>query len=193
MTNCVNIGKKIKEIRKKEGLSQEEFAFRINVSRQTVYFWENGKVIPDTSKLLLICKEFNIDINKLICINDENIESKQESYDLHTIEVENKSKQIKTKKKFWHNKWNIAIIIIAIVMVIIAIILTIYSFSQQNVGNLENINSSQWNLSDNLKVILSIFAILVFSIIANFIIWFFKKIRQKKKVKNETNKFIKKY
>ena len=51
-------------------MSQEEFAFRINVSRQTVYFWENGKVIPDTSKLLLICKEFNIDINKLICVNE---------------------------------------------------------------------------------------------------------------------------
>ena len=41
------IGKRIEMYRKKHGLSAQELADLMKVSRQTVYRWENGERIPD--------------------------------------------------------------------------------------------------------------------------------------------------
>lgn len=61
-------------IREKNGLSQEQMAKRLFVTRQAVSRWENGETIPNAETLKLISKEFNISINtilgspqKLIC------------------------------------------------------------------------------------------------------------------------------
>lgn len=55
-----NIGQKIRKVRKIEGLSQEEFADRIGVARQTISKWECEEVVPTTLNLLSICEEFNV-------------------------------------------------------------------------------------------------------------------------------------
>ena len=51
------IGKFIKEIRKKENLSQQKFAEKYGVTYQAVSKWENGKNIPDLSILKQMCME----------------------------------------------------------------------------------------------------------------------------------------
>ena len=43
----MSFGEQIKNIRKKEKLTQEQFAIRLNVSRQVVSNWENNKNLPD--------------------------------------------------------------------------------------------------------------------------------------------------
>ena len=43
----------IKYLRKEKGLSQEDFANRLNVVRQTVSKWENGLSVPDAEMLVL--------------------------------------------------------------------------------------------------------------------------------------------
>ncbi len=53
-------GNQLLKLRKKEGLSQEEFAYRIGVSRQIVSRWENGVAIPRSTKVKIICDEFKI-------------------------------------------------------------------------------------------------------------------------------------
>ncbi|MDE7106236.1 MAG: helix-turn-helix domain-containing protein, partial [Anaeroplasmataceae bacterium] len=57
---------KIKKIREKEDLSQEAFAERLGVSRQTVINWEKGKSTPTFELLMLIANEFHIEINSLV-------------------------------------------------------------------------------------------------------------------------------
>lgn len=50
----MELGKRIIEIRKQHGLTQEEFAERYHVTRQTISNWENGKSSPDLETLVSI-------------------------------------------------------------------------------------------------------------------------------------------
>ena len=56
----MEIGKKIANIRKENNLTQEDFAEKYNVSRQTISSWENGKSYPDLTILVKISNDFNI-------------------------------------------------------------------------------------------------------------------------------------
>ena len=56
----------ILELRTKKGLSQEELAEKINVTRQAVSRWENGETIPNTETLKLLSKLFDVSINMLL-------------------------------------------------------------------------------------------------------------------------------
>ena len=56
----------ILELRTKNGLSQDELAKRVMVTRQAVSRWENGETVPNTDTLKLLSKEFNVSINTLL-------------------------------------------------------------------------------------------------------------------------------
>lgn len=62
----MNFGEKIKSIRTKEKLTQEQFAMKLNVSRQAVSNWENNKNFPDIEMLILISDVFHISLDELI-------------------------------------------------------------------------------------------------------------------------------
>lgn len=66
----------ILELRTKKGLSQEELAEKVMVTRQAVSRWENGETIPNTETLKLLSKEFDVSINKLfvmVCTYDADL------------------------------------------------------------------------------------------------------------------------
>ena len=54
------------ELRKSRGLSQEELADRLNVSRQAVSKWERGESSPDTDNLIELAKIYGVSIDELI-------------------------------------------------------------------------------------------------------------------------------
>ena len=56
----------ILELRTKRGLSQDELAEKVMVTRQAVSRWENGETVPNTDTLKLLSKEFNVTINTLL-------------------------------------------------------------------------------------------------------------------------------
>ena len=56
----------IKKLREKNGLTQEQMAERLMISRQAISRWENGETQPDTESLKLLSKEFNVSINTLL-------------------------------------------------------------------------------------------------------------------------------
>jgi transcriptional regulator with XRE-family HTH domain len=62
---------KLVKLRKLKGLTQDEFASAVGVSRQAVYKWESGQSYPEVAKLLEIKILFNISIDDLL---DENYE-----------------------------------------------------------------------------------------------------------------------
>lgn len=62
----MNIGKKIKECRKKAGLSQEQLAEKLCVSRQAITKWESNRGIPDIGNLQNISKLFGVSIDYLL-------------------------------------------------------------------------------------------------------------------------------
>ena len=56
----------ILQLRKQHGLSQEDMAEKLFVTRQAVSRWENGETTPSTETLKLISKLFDISINTLL-------------------------------------------------------------------------------------------------------------------------------
>lgn len=66
----MTLGQKLKEIRKKFGLSQEQLAEIMNVSRQAITKWENDAGIPDVRNLQELSKIFNVTVDYLL--NNEN-------------------------------------------------------------------------------------------------------------------------
>jgi transcriptional regulator with XRE-family HTH domain len=58
--------KKLFELRKQKGISQEELADKLNISRQTLSKWELGNSTPDLEKLILLCDYFEISLDELV-------------------------------------------------------------------------------------------------------------------------------
>lgn len=62
----MNIGEKILQLRMCSGLSQEELAEKLEVSRQSVSKWEMNQALPQIDKVLQICELFNISTDQLL-------------------------------------------------------------------------------------------------------------------------------
>ena len=56
----------IRGLRTNAGLSQEELAERVYVTRQAVSRWENGDTVPNTDTLKLLSKIFDVSVNTLL-------------------------------------------------------------------------------------------------------------------------------
>lgn len=69
------IGQRIAEERRLAGYrSQSDFATALGLSegsRQTIGNWESGRVLPEITLLLKMCKMFNCDLNYLLCVSDK--------------------------------------------------------------------------------------------------------------------------
>ena len=57
----------IQKLRIKHGMSQEELADKIFVTRQAVSRWETGETVPNTETLKLLSELFHVSINALLC------------------------------------------------------------------------------------------------------------------------------
>lgn len=62
----MEVGAQIKKYRSNMGISQEELAEKVYLSRQTVSNWETGKNYPDIHSVLLLSSVFNVSLDQLI-------------------------------------------------------------------------------------------------------------------------------
>lgn len=62
----MQLGQMIAKIRKEQGMTQETFAKKFDVTRQTVSNWENEKSYPDLHTLIKISDEFNLSLDVLL-------------------------------------------------------------------------------------------------------------------------------
>ena len=60
------LSEKLYTLRRKSGLSQEQLAEQLNVSRQAISKWEAGQSIPESDKLLSISNYFNVSLDYLM-------------------------------------------------------------------------------------------------------------------------------
>ena len=65
----MELSSKIEKLRKQKGLSQEEFANEMGVSRQSVFKWESGENTPDLDKIKKLASLFNVSFDVLL--NDD--------------------------------------------------------------------------------------------------------------------------
>ena len=72
----MSISVKIQQLRKRNGLSQEQLAEKLEVSRQAVSKWESGTSLPDIEKIALISDLFEVSTDYLIK-DEETLKSNQ--------------------------------------------------------------------------------------------------------------------
>lgn len=67
----MTFGEKLYQLRKAQGLSQEALAEKLNTSRQAVSKWENNNGYPETEKIIMIGRLFQVDLDDLLM--EENV------------------------------------------------------------------------------------------------------------------------
>jgi len=65
------LGKKIQQLRKDKGLSQEELASALTISRQAISKWELGESMPDTENVVQLSKLFGVTTDYLLIDDNE--------------------------------------------------------------------------------------------------------------------------
>ena len=101
----MTLGEKIRGLRKKQGLSQEDVSRKINVSRQAISKWEQDLVLPDTVNLMKLCDCFGITLAEL------------------TGDVEKTNKEICDKTKKIH-KSAVSSIVIGCILTVFSVVIT---------------------------------------------------------------------
>ena len=67
------LGQNIMELRKKNGLSQEQLGEKVNVTRQTISNWELEETQPNPDQLKLLSKALNVSVDDLIDNDIQNV------------------------------------------------------------------------------------------------------------------------
>ena len=132
----MEIGKKIMELRKKSGLSQEELAERVGVARQTISKWELGETSPDLKQSKELSKIFKVSLDEL---TDNNIKD---------ILVEKTSNTEKLAGLILRLMKFIVVFIIVLPILLIALRIVFKNIYEHNAGRLMNV-SIKCNLHDN--------------------------------------------
>lgn len=96
--NQEKIGKFIAECRKKQNLTQEQLAEKLNITYKAVSKWECGKGLPDASIMLDLCSILKISVNDLL--SGESIEIKDYQNNAETNLVKLKKQIDKMRKNF---------------------------------------------------------------------------------------------
>ena len=89
--SMVKIGKKISQIRKLKGFTQESLAEKIGVSRQTVFKWESDAMQPTFDKMQALCSVLGVDVEYFTREEDVIPPVKEEG---HPSETENPAKAV---------------------------------------------------------------------------------------------------
>ena len=93
----MQLGEKLQLLRSKNGMSQEELAERLGISRQSVSKWESGQSVPDLKKLIILSDIYNVTIDNLVKDSDEyDILQEKDAKDskVNIIDNDTKSTQI---------------------------------------------------------------------------------------------------
>ena len=87
----MTFGEKLKEARKEAGLSQEQFAEKMSVSRSAVAKWESDKGMPDVNNLKVMAQLLDVSVDYLLDEDEKlSFNETKEAIDLDSYEVSGK-------------------------------------------------------------------------------------------------------
>lgn len=81
----MDIGNKIHQLRKISGMTQEQLAEKLSVSRQTVSKWESGGTTPDLESMVKIGRMFQVSLDELLLKGEEDVTVKDEKITLEDL------------------------------------------------------------------------------------------------------------
>lgn len=86
----MNFASNLQKLRKRENMSQEALAEKLDVTRQSVSKWESGATYPEMDKLISICKIFNVDMDTLVNGDVEEENKLEKDSSINTKDLLNK-------------------------------------------------------------------------------------------------------
>ena len=81
----MDFGDRLKQIRLKQGLSQEQLAEKIGVSRQAITKWETNRGLPDVENMIILAEIFKLTLDELVLQGKLSQEKKEENYESETV------------------------------------------------------------------------------------------------------------
>lgn len=81
----MDFGDKLKQYRLNEGLSQEQLAEKIGVSRQAITKWETGRGIPDVENMIILAEIFKLTLDELVLKEVKKQEKKPMIFESETV------------------------------------------------------------------------------------------------------------
>lgn len=142
----MDLSEKCLNLRKANGLTQEQVAEKTGVSRQSVSKWESGQSVPELDKIVALCELFNVSTDYLL---------KPTEIDLLSVKTQMLENQQKTleqtmqSKKEWQKKTLLGCI--AIYLIAFAVLILIDSLTWMN--------DFLWNLLPGLTLHIILFCI----------------------------------
>ena len=92
----MTFGEKLKEARKEAGLSQEQFAEKMSVSRSAIAKWESDKGMPDVNNLKMMAQLLDVSLDYLLDEDEKlSFNETKEAVDLDSFEVTGKCRDKK--------------------------------------------------------------------------------------------------
>lgn len=120
-------GERMKEIRKRRGLTQEELAVRLNVVRQTVSKWEKGLSVPDADMLQKMAEILDTDVSELLGGDRRDAATTNEIAE----QLSRINEQLAVRNKRWRRvlKWVLIFlaVLLALKLLLISLNFVIYS------------------------------------------------------------------
>jgi len=107
-------GKNLKNLRKQNGLTQEELAVRLSVVRQTISKWEKGLSVPDADLLIRIAEIFEISVSTLLGEMVEALEDKN----IIAQKLEQLNAQLAEQNRRRRLVWTVVVIVLIVMFVL---------------------------------------------------------------------------
>ena len=140
----MKFNEKLIELRKKEGLSQEELGYKLNVTRQTVSKWELGQTTPEMEKLLEISKLFNISVDELFNGSEITINTQTSKIEDQPIMNTNDNKKEKNMKIII-----IGALVLVVILIVVKIAIALPIFNKVN-NTIDDASNQQKNIIERV-------------------------------------------
>ena len=104
--NLAKVGKFITELRKEQGLTQEQLGEKIGVTNKTISRWETGTYLPPADALLTLSELYGVSINEILAgkrISEQ--EYKQIAEQNLIVALKSSSFTLKDRMDYYKKKW----------------------------------------------------------------------------------------
>lgn len=97
----------LQELRKEQGLTQEQLGEKLHISGKTISRWETGTYMPPVEMLLALSELYGVSMNELVAgerLTPEELPAKAEE-NLTAVMKDNDAFQLEERRDYWREKW----------------------------------------------------------------------------------------
>jgi len=101
------MGMFLQELRKEQGLTQEQLGEKLHISSKTISRWETGTYMPPVEMLLALSELYGVSMNELVAgerLTPEQLPVKAEE-NLTAVMKDNDAFQLEERRDYWREKW----------------------------------------------------------------------------------------